>query len=317
MVLNHPFAFVAFSWFLGWAGFAGAGEATIGLYKSLDHGATWERVGEGISKNININSIVITPAVALAGTDDGLYSSRDAGAHWTKAGGGLPPAIRIRCIVEFHGDFLLGTSNRGIYRSKDSGKSWLPMNDRLTDLNVFALTVQGTSLYVGTDRGGVFVLGKGEETWRPTREGFPESAQVSDLVTIGDAVFAALYAKGLYRLDTKTRVWARAGEVRPWRLVTDGKVLLVGHNPGGVFRSEDSGHRWEEASAGLLGDAPVWTFAHDDGKFFVGAGQEGLYVSVDGGRTWSRSAEGLPKISGTACLAVSKGYILAVVISPK
>src|SRR5262249_40457399 len=46
-------------------------------------------------------------------------------------------------------------NNSGVFRSTDNGRSWLPTNAGLTNLNVFSFAMNGTGLFVGT-AGGVF-----------------------------------------------------------------------------------------------------------------------------------------------------------------
>jgi len=54
----------------------------------------------------------------------------------------------------------LGTSNAGVFRSTDSGVTWSPLNDGLTDLEIRALVVAtkpAHAVYAATG-GGVFKI---------------------------------------------------------------------------------------------------------------------------------------------------------------
>ena len=48
---------------------------------------------------------------------------------------------------------VAGTSGGGIYATSDNGALWVPVNTGLTDTNVYAIAVSGTSLCIGTETG--------------------------------------------------------------------------------------------------------------------------------------------------------------------
>ena len=56
-----------------------------GVYKSTDHGATWNAHNDGLG-SLNIRSLAISPSdpnTIYAGTNGtGLYRSRDGGERW-------------------------------------------------------------------------------------------------------------------------------------------------------------------------------------------------------------------------------------------
>jgi hypothetical protein len=77
-----------------------------------------------------------------------------------------------------------------------------------------------------------------------------------------------------------TSVIARAG------------VALAG-TTNGVFRSDDGGRSWREASAGLTQRHIRWLAYHPDISDFEFAGTEpaGIYISRDGANSWREAAE--------------------------
>jgi photosystem II stability/assembly factor-like uncharacterized protein len=56
-----------------------------GVYKSIDYGASWKAINNGLH-SLNIRSLVISPSAPgtmYVGTNGtGLYRSRDGGEHW-------------------------------------------------------------------------------------------------------------------------------------------------------------------------------------------------------------------------------------------
>jgi len=72
-------------------------------------------------------------------------------------------------------------------------------------------------------------------------------------------------------------------------------VILAGTTDG-VFRSEDRGRTWQEASDGLEVRHVRWMAFHPDisDREFVGTEPAGVFVSHDGGRSW----RGCPEVAG-------------------
>jgi hypothetical protein len=124
-----------------------AGTFERGLYRSLDGGASWARVGDGI-QHARVLSVALSPsqvergrAVVYAGTEpSGLYRSEDDGATWRSLPALLevasaptwsfPPrpwTSHVRWIAPHHSDPLLlfvGIELGGVMRSRDGGETW-------------------------------------------------------------------------------------------------------------------------------------------------------------------------------------------------
>ena len=197
-------------------------------------------------------------------------------------------------------------------------------NRGLTDLYVRSLLSEGTKLYAGTDGMGVFVSENAGASWSRQHKGLPDSAQVFDIASVNGTVFAGLYSQGLYRWEAERGFWSKSGDVRPLEIVAAGKTLVVGHNPGGVFVSEDLGKSWADGNMGLPVNAPTWILAADDewvwlgttGKVELNQNDTGLFASRDRGRSWTKSDAGLPNSCAAISFVVTKRFMLAEVSSP-
>lgn len=303
----------------------GVAASVFSLYKSTNQGSTWVPVGRGLPPEARINALEVAGTITVAGTDRGILISRDAGMHWQPATQGVGTETRVLCLTTQVGRVFAGTHQHGVLVSGDGGATWQTMNHGLTDWYVRSLLTAGTNLYAGTDREGVFVSTDAGASWTNQRAGLPASSQVFDLASLGEAIFAGLYSRGLYRWSAKDGLWEKTGEVAPLELVATGKTLVVGHNPGGIFISEDYGKTWDNGNAGLPVNAPVWTLAAGEGRVFVGttgklglgAEDVSLFVSKDQGKSWTRSDSGLPVPGAAICFAITREFILVGISSPK
>jgi hypothetical protein len=182
------------------------------------------------------------------------------------------------------------------------------------------LLFENDCLYVGTDADGVFVSCDKGVRWQQLKGGLPWRAQVFDLAIIQGQLFAGLYSKGLYVWHHKDNRWKRSGTVYPLVLASSRDTLIAGHNPGGIYWSDDLGLTWTKgtgssaANEGLMralpGDAPVWEAGAHDQHAFVGAA-DGIFHSTDRGRAWIRASSGFPGSSPGIAFLVTPNLILA------
>ena len=232
-----------------------------GVWKTEDAGTTWRNVSDGFFSEGSIGAIEVAPSdprVVYVGTgSDGLRSNVSTG--------------------------------RGVYRSRDAGKTWEWVGLRDAgqiggvrvdprDPNTVYVAVIGNAftpsatrgLYKSTDGGGHWtrVLVVSDSTGAVDVELQPGHP---------DVVYAAMWR----------------AERKPW-------TIISGAREGGIYRSTDAGRSWQPLAGGLpqglFGKSNLAVSAADPRRVYAlieattdrGAPGSGLYRSDDAGDTWRR-----------------------------
>lgn len=132
------------------------GACAGGIWKTVDGGIYWRCISDGFLSSAAIGAIAVSRSdtnVVYAGTGettiridvsygDGVYKSDDAGRSWVHVGLKETKHIGRICIhprdpnlvyVAALGDAFGANEERGIFRSKDGGKTWKKILDRGPD----------------------------------------------------------------------------------------------------------------------------------------------------------------------------------------
>jgi hypothetical protein len=128
-----------------------------GVYRSDDHAASWEYIGDGLPSDFGFACVVHphdpdTVHLFPIGGGDGRYPpdgkarvwrSRDAGASWEELGEGLPDhfyvaVMRDAMCTDGHETpgFYFGARNGAVWGSADGGSSWQRLVSDLPDVMV-------------------------------------------------------------------------------------------------------------------------------------------------------------------------------------
>jgi Sortilin, neurotensin receptor 3, len=240
-----------------------------GVYRSTDHGATWQRLplGSGVT---TIGAIRVDPTdskrifVAAGGSlfspggVRGVYRSTDGGATWTRVLAGLN---------DFTGatDLIMDPSN--------PNKLFAPMWDHHREPLCRCYAGIGTGLYLSTNGG---------DSW--TRL---ENDRITSF-TPGDTIGFSQNA------DLQARIGVAIAPSNPNRVyVTLGswsQTSTAQRSFRGFYRSDDGGATFTTMANANPGGDTVWTSkiwvdpANPDRLFIAGIN---LRVSADGGATWA------------------------------
>lgn len=186
------------------------GAAQHGVYLTINDGASWTLLGQGLPAGVALNGLSYDPNQhqLWAATAQGIYQLKNAVAGagvedvWQAANTGLPVATTVYTVqvAESSGGvagLMFAGTNHGFYLSQDGGADWTPGQADLGNIQVFATLVDfraAQTVYVGTNVGAYRSV-DGGHNWDAVGPGLPTNRPIYALA-IGGSNNAQLFAGG-------------------------------------------------------------------------------------------------------------------------
>ena len=315
-----------------------------GLWKTTNGGVTWSPVTDGQLTSSSVGAVAVAPSnpdVVYIGTGeselrgniaqgDGVYKSTDAGKTWTHAGLRDSQTIAKIRVHPANPDLVYAAvfghpagphSERGIYRSKDSGKTWDrilfrddktggieinfdPNNPQVLYASLWEAFRVSHMMSSGGPGSGLYKTTDGGDHWtelsrnpgRPTgvlgKIGFAISPVDSN------RVYAQIEADdgGTFASDDGGATWKRVSENRDiqqrafyyTRVYADPKAKDTIYEPNVMFmKSVDGGKTWTMPMVPHGDNHDMWIDPANPKRFIL-ANDGGATVTLDGGETWTR-----------------------------
>jgi len=163
-----------------------------GIYKSDDHGKSWNQVYE----NVGVNMLSETNGVLYACSWRGLLRSKDGGNHWEVSLPGNTTVFRTRTVDAGIIALVEGQQFQGVWSpnevmiSKDKGQSWKPMFSSLPKelKNVYDIVQVGTTYFAATNT-GIYTSNNNGVSWEKSVAIPQDKGTNFRLVVEGDTLY--------------------------------------------------------------------------------------------------------------------------------
>ena len=245
-----------------------------GVWKTTDGGRYWKNISDGYFKRASVGAIAVSeadPNVIYVGMGeacirgnvshgDGVYKSTDGGRTWVHCGlsdtrhiGEIvihphnPDIVYVAALGHAHGP----NEERGVFRSKDGGKTWEkvlyrdehsgaidialdPNNPRILYAALWQAIRRPWELVSGGPGSGLFRSFDGGDTWEEITRN-----------------------KGLPKGEVIGKIGVTASPAKPGRV-----WAIIEAEDGAVFRSDDYGDTWERCSEDRNLRQRAWYYHH-------------------------------------------------------
>src|SRR2546427_3671925 len=314
-----------------------------GLWKTTDGGTTWRPVTDGLIHSSSVGAVAVSPSnpdVVYIGTGeadirgniiqgDGAYASTDAGKTWTHIG--LTETENISKIrvhptnpglgfVAVVGHGAAANAERGVFRSKDGGKTWDkilfrdnktgaielildPRNPQVIYAALWEAYRNSWEMSSGGPGSGLFKSTDGGDHWTEISRapGLPKAMLGKIGLSVSGADSNRVYAQieaddgGFFLSDDAGLTWQKLSERRDLRqrafyytrVYADPKVKdTVWVLNVNIYKSTDAGRTWKSVNVPHGDNHDMWIAANDSNRMIEGNDGGGT-ISVNGGETWT------------------------------
>ena len=319
------------------------GSSSGGVWKTDNGGTTWRNISDGFFKRGSVGALAIAeadPNVIYAGMGecgmrsnvthgDGVYRSDDGGATWRHCGLAETQNIgRIR-VHPSNPDLVYAAAfghrfgpnpERGVYRSRDGGRTWelilfrseyagaIDLTIDLSNPRILYAAIWQTQLFPwgrtqASSGSGLFKTTDGGDTWTELTHnpGFPTGPLgrigIAAAPTRSGRIWAQIDAQqgGMYRSDDGGATWTWLNDdpnflVRSWyfmHLTPDPQnadaIYVVNRK---LWKSVDGGRSYRQLNVPYVDQHDLWIDPRDTQRLILG-NDGGAAVSFNGGESWS------------------------------
>jgi len=142
-----------------------------------------------------------------------------------------------------------------IYRSTDTGKTWVPYATGIPpEATVSSFLSLGNTTYATTDTHGIYTIKEGDSRWKRIDADLPDKVDINAITSIDN-------------------------------------VFIIGTNKHGILISRNNGINWQAFSS-PISHTPIRSLLSYNSSVFAGV-DDGIYKSTDRGSTWQHVYKGV------------------------
>ena len=314
-----------------------------GLWKSTDGGLTWNVVTDHQIGSASVGAVAVAPSnpdIVYLGTGeselrgniaqgDGVYKSTDAGKTWTHVGFEDSQTIAKLRIHPTNPDIVFvavfghpagPNAERGIYRTKDGGRTWEkvlyrddktggievnfdPNNPQVLFASLWEANRTSHMLSSGGPGSGLFKTTDGGDHWTELSRapGMPKGVLGKIGVAVSPVDSNRVYAQveaddgGTFLSDDAGATWKKVSENRDvrqrafyyTRVYADPKDRDTFYEPNVDFmKSTDAGKTWTTLRPPHGDNHDMWIDPANPLRF-IASNDGGATVTINGGRTFT------------------------------
>lgn len=278
-----------------------------GAYRTIDNGANWTEMNNGLDY-LSTQALTVIGTTVFIGTAGGVYSTTDNGVNWTHLNNGIG-SVPVSVLALNGTTLFAGASSNGIYRSLDNAANWNLMRDGVSlQPHVYAFAVSGSGFHAATDK-GVFRSTNNGTTWVPINNGLGQQPiPIYALTANGATLFAGTSTNGVFRSTDNGANWENVLGGRSITYLGVIGTTVYASTDLGLYRSTDNGATWGPINNGLNG-ASVTSLATVGTVLFAGT-SSGVYRTPDNGANWIASSN-TPGFVPVSALAASGTTLFA------
>ena len=294
--------------------------SSTGIHRLTADGTTWMNINACVPMRNFRSPITEHRGIFYAVNTDDIAASTDDGGTWNRfcsRPSGDAVGLIVKDDIEENATMYLALKERGVFRSADAGRNWIPLNDGLAGKSISLVKAIGDALFIGTNK-GLYRLNA--DVWQllpvdPLRTVHSMAVFENNIYVVTGLNFLhSVFEKPPAARDRSHSVFHSADLGDTWNNITpkeqsfkekpwfasrsqisvfDKTILLFVIPP---FRSTDGGRTWTNLGFNIDAFPPgeSTVLAGNENTFYK-MGTSGLLRTTDSGDTWHPFMSGMVK----------------------
>ena len=213
-------------------------ETSARVFRSNDGGQTWDSSYCAIFGSPSIEKLNSKLFMAL---DGDLCCSSDTGKSWTKINTSDFFSDKISDVIASENSLYARIQSEQLFRSDDEGITWTPVLSVDWDDHFYNVTIQDSTIYVGTYNAGCLKSTNSGLSWDRVNEGLPDSSGFRDLFYYEDFIIGAVskdFYHTVYKINCSDTIWTNFND--GLNLARTAGIHDFEHNKDYLFLASDS-----------------------------------------------------------------------------